>query len=43
METILIVLLLVCIGSHFFMHRGGRHGGHSGEKTNKTMRKDAKE
>lgn len=24
----LLLLLLICVGAHFFMHRG--HGGHSG-------------
>lgn len=25
------IMLLVCLGSHFFMHRGGGHGGHGGQ------------
>jgi fatty acid desaturase len=26
-----LLLLLLCAGMHFFMHRGHGHGGHGGE------------
>ena len=27
-DGLLIILLLVCVGSHFFLHGGHGHGGH---------------
>lgn len=32
-NALLLGLLAVCVGSHFFMHRGhGGHGGHEGHR-----------